>query len=537
MSRKRVLLIGLDGATWKTLGPLLKNRKLPNIKKLIDSGTSGTLRSTFNPMSPPAWCSAVTGVNPGKHGVFDFFKHMGGSYAKTVITPGDLRAPAIWDIAGEGGKTVGVVNFPVLYPPVKVKGFFVSGMLTPNDSCEYTYPHELKKEILRNVGKHTTEVPDIKMLGNKKKYFKTLMETEWALFNTTHYLLNNKNWDFFMVVFPGHDRMCHYLFSDFYPEHPLFKSSELKDSMETYLNTVDGFIGKLVGSCGDDTTVIIMSDHGFKPVNKYFNVNKWLEKKGFLKTSPYTGGYMSFYDSFLKKTGLISLLYKIYFKIKSAGIITGLPVWLMKFLPGKNDLLDYGKLLDWGSTRAYYFLGGMIRINRKGREPQGCVSEEEYESLRDGIINSLRSVKDGGKQVVMEVNRIEDVYSGPFLSEAPDIIFRTADGYLNSGFGEDIFEDIVPEPGNLTGHHDPEGIVIISGSGVKKKKDIKLNIVDIAPTVLTLMDLAVPEDMEGSSLFTPNSKKRKKTMELSREQSNNDKLEVIDRLSRLGYID
>jgi len=156
---QKTLLIGLDGATFDIIEPLLKEGKLPHIGKLLKNGTSALLRSTIMPNSYPAWTSCLTGVNPGKHGIYwSLIREDKTVYPLRLMTTLDLGAKSLWQLLGEKGVKVGIVNVPIVYPPVEVNGFLVSGALTPNDASEFTHPQNLKTDILKEVPEYRCEI-------------------------------------------------------------------------------------------------------------------------------------------------------------------------------------------------------------------------------------------------------------------------------------------------------------------------------------------------------------------------------------------
>ena len=146
----RVVILGLDGATFTLLDPLLLGR-LPNLGLLMREGVHGPLRSTIHPLTPAAWTSAVTGLNPGKHGIFDFRRRRPGSYALEPVNARRRDGAPLWSLLSDMGRRVGVFNVPMTYPPEPVNGFMVSGMDTPGTDSSFVYPAALRSLLLQAV--------------------------------------------------------------------------------------------------------------------------------------------------------------------------------------------------------------------------------------------------------------------------------------------------------------------------------------------------------------------------------------------------
>ena len=144
-----VVIVGLDSASFDVIDPWLEAGELPNLQKLIAEGVSGKLRSTIHPMSGPAWASFMTGKNPGKHGIFDWTRHVDGGYEASLVNSMSLCGRTLWQIASEAGFTTGVVNVPVTYPPQAVDGYLVSGLLTPSSKSDFVFPPHLADELHR----------------------------------------------------------------------------------------------------------------------------------------------------------------------------------------------------------------------------------------------------------------------------------------------------------------------------------------------------------------------------------------------------
>ena len=417
----RVLVIGLDGATFDLIKPFVALGRLPTIEKLMREGVYGDLISTIPPVTSPAWPSFMTGKNPGKHGVFDFVGK-GGGYDRTIKTAKDIKAKTLWRMLSDAGKTCIVVNVPVTYPPEKIKGCIVSGMLTPPGAC-YAYPFEVYEE-LRKMG-YKPEIEDIEKYSSPKELLHCLVEVASMRTKAVLYLMDKFNrWDFCMLVFRGTDIIQHNIW-----QH--------KDIILQFYQKIDRFVKDLIDRAGNETNTILMSDHGFGPVHKFFHVNYFLHKLGLLelKSNGTSGDYLTIKDYRRPKSNFWKIMLrigitkeKVYDLAKKANLLTLLQKISRKI---NVQIPKTRRSIDWKKTKAFFSSSigpsAAIEINMEGREPEGIVKKEEYHKIRELIIKELFKVKDpeNGRKIVQDVFRREDIYHGPYVSEAPDIIFLT----------------------------------------------------------------------------------------------------------------
>lgn len=151
-SNPKVLVVSFDGGVWTNLLPLANSGIMPNLKKLLETGAHSDLESTIPPVTPPAWTAFMTGCNPGKSGVFDFYEYQEGSYKPSLTTSKSIQPPTLWKILSDNGLRVGIVDVPINYPPPEVNGFIVSGWERPSNKKVFTYPPELGNKLIENLG-------------------------------------------------------------------------------------------------------------------------------------------------------------------------------------------------------------------------------------------------------------------------------------------------------------------------------------------------------------------------------------------------
>ena len=571
---QKVLVIGLDGATPQLVFPWAKEGKLPNLAKLINNGVSGELKSTIPPMTAPAWTSFMTGKNPGKHGIYHFIEYDPKTYDYFVVGAKNIHAKPIWTILSELNKKVGVMQVPMTYPPEKVNGFIVSGGLgTPGPESNFTYPSELREELLNNFNFKVTNTEKF-FEGNEDSFIKDLIDTEERKAEATIYLMKKYEWDFFMVMFAGTDSIQHFFWKDMDTKHPGHDSEATRDSAKKYENAIlnmyqklDGIVGDILKQIDDNTTVIIMSDHGFGPLYKELHLNTWLMENGLLKLKKKKD--MPFYKYWLHKSGFTrEMATTLLIKLGLEKIIKSIPKKIKKSIPSHYTPSE----IDWSETKAYSVAThGLVYINLKGRNSTGIVSAgKEYEELRDYIIKELQKLKDPetNKKIVDKVFKREDIYFGEYVDKAPDLFVLTDMTYHNIGHLDNILIKPVwsqhdsANSGKLSswmrkqrsvgsGSHRMNGIFIMQGKYIKKNIKLQnIEIIDIAPTILYLMKVQVPSDMDGKILKNAFSTEWIKYYDVNEQSASlratretlrsvyaeEDEEKVKERLRNLGYL-
>jgi predicted AlkP superfamily phosphohydrolase/phosphomutase len=477
----KVLVIGLDGATFDVIKPLIKKGALPNLKSLMKKGAYGVLKSTIMPITSVAWASFYTGKNPGKHGIFDFFWGRPYEPDHKIVNSEMIEGEKLWEVAGKFNKKTIAINLPFTYPPRKINGLLISGFGTPSTKSKFTYPSWLRKYLLE---KFNYEIDP-----NPKEYLKkeTLLKGERRVNKkrerATLHLMDKFNWDLFMVVFSSIDHIQHHFWGN-------------SKVIEEFYRRADITIGRMLSKVDKNTTVVIMSDHGFGLAKKEFLINNWLKEVGLLELKK---DRFKAIKNLFAKVGFSreNIQYLLTF-LKLNRYIEKVPFRLRAQIPGKeNYLWD----INWKKTKAYAALYlGKIFINLKGREPYGIVKEEEYEEMRDFLIKKLLKLRDpeSGRRIVRKVHKKEEIYHGPHLDKAPDLQIIPEDWTIIPSCN---FRDgSIFYPSNLEGTHKLNGIIIISGERIKKGEIVDGEIIDIAPTVLTLLDVQIPEDMDGKIL-------------------------------------
>ncbi len=501
----RVMIIGLDGATWTVIDPWIKDGTLPNLARLRREGSWGNLLSTIPPITAAAWSTFMTGKKPGKHGVFHFIKLFDENNSSNgkpeLVSARSIKSSTLWDILGHHERCVALINIPLTYPPRPVNGVMITGLLTPSSAKIFTYPPELSKEI-------TDYKIDLDRFIDKKPFQDdfndeitaptlTLVEeyremTEKRL-RVTRSLMEREPWDFFMVVFTSPDRMGHYLW-------PFHRSPQPDDSLEVqqlcqavrdYYIRLDQVVGELADQAGEDVTVIVISDHGMGPVpGKQLHCNNWLQQHGWLRAGS-NGTYITSPDSWLKRLGLP--------RDKVGRMVRRIPglvgnKWVRKAASSRATTVDVHQSKAYGVPIFFNIMG--IRINLEGAEK---------EALRREIMQKLPEITDPetGQRVIQQIYRGEEYYYGPYADNTPDIIAIIAPEY-GCNYHLSQYSSFVTKRQVVSGpaKHRVEGIFIARGANIVSQPGAlpNLNIEDVAPTVLHLMGLFVPTDLDGRVL-------------------------------------
>lgn len=523
----KILVVGFDGATFKLIQPWIDEGSLPNLASMAQEGASGSLYSVIPPLSPSAWPAFYTGKYPSKTGVFAYGSVLKPGHAvetTELINASHVKSPSLWKVLSEHGYRVGVVNVPVTWPPKPVNGFLITDFLTPPDAQDYTYPPSLKDElddyqITVDVPQHGGQMAE--KLMDRDAFLKEQYRTTEKRMQNMVRLIKKYEPHFFCVNFKGVDDIQHFFWSE---------PAVIKE----YLQLVDSYVADLVGLIQPDF-VFVMSDHGFHAkVDTYFHLNSWLEQNGYLVRSRQAKGRLTqaFYALGLRLVGRF-------------GWIRNLVPEEMKLWAITEQIHDQ---IDWSKTKAHATRWG-VYLN------QDVVSVAEREPLRRELISKLKEATDPstGLKLFQDLYRREDLYDdGDFMHLLPEIIFHQSESYrVNPTFSGALFSSRVDHP-SLEGGHvaDPVGILFVTGRGIKKETRVRgAKIVDLAPTILHLMQVPIPHDLSGrvlDELFEPDSEAANRDIDYQiysdeekgqSEWTVDGEESVVERLRALGYIE
>jgi predicted AlkP superfamily phosphohydrolase/phosphomutase len=455
---RRALVIGLDCAAPQLVFDRWLD-ELPNLRRLTERGRFGVLRSCDPPITVPAWSVMTSSRSPGALGFYGFRNRKDHSYeAMAFADSRSVKVPRVWDILSSKGRPVIVLGVPQTYPVSQVHGVMVSCFLTPDTNRQYTYPASVKKEIEGLVGEYMVDVPNFRS-DDKAQILADIETMTERRFQVAEHLLETRPWDLFFMVEMGTDRVHHAFWRYFDPEHRLYEpGNEFESAMLDYYKGVDEKLGRLLAFADEDTAVLVLSDHGAKRIDGGICVNEWLRREG----------YLTLLEEPTEPTAL------------------------------KPDMIDWSRTMAWGEG-GYYC---RLFLNVAGREPDGQVAPEDYERVRNEIKAKLEALGDeNGSPIGTVAHRPEELYDKR-NGVVPDLMVYFGDLYWRSigqvGTGAiHVFEnDTGPDDAN----HAHEGMYVLVADGVEPGPGEERQIVDIAPTLLRLLDEPVPAEMEGASI-------------------------------------
>ncbi|MGD2158282.1 MAG: alkaline phosphatase family protein [Anaerolineales bacterium] len=512
---KRIIIIGLDGAS-----PNLINNwqnDLPNLSGLIDNGTSGILESVIPPRSIPAWYCFATGMNPAKIGVFGFSQRIPNTYDYTFANLSFSRASPFWKSINEQGMETILLHIPGTFPPHPVDGCLVSGWPAPSNlgNLTYTYPPDLSREIDRYVGDPFEFLSSFPIRqDNEPQALQDRLRILRMHADVAYWLLSHRSWDLAVVVLSGLDRASHQFWRHIDANHPAHDpgaDQQMMDALLSVYKECDNQVGRFLDLLDDQDTVFIISDHGFGPANRTFFLNNWLMQEGYLTLKPnaeleritwrtkmfgtlakplfWFNKHSQIFRTFskpLKQTRLSKYVRNEYVRLDKSGLVR------INHLP-----------VDWEKTLAYCPDEASLYLNLKGRDPMGFVDPgTEANKVQLDIIDRLKRVIDPetNKSIKLKIYPKSDLYRGPFIQDAPDLILEMDD------FSTEVMAELsntslfIPNI-DRSGTHTLEGIFIASGPGIRNIKDFRASLMDIAPTVVHMMGGIIPIESDGRVLL------------------------------------
>ena len=363
----KTIIIGLDGVPFGMIKGFAENGVMPNTSELISRGIFKNMNSTIPEVSSVAWSSIITGQNPGQHGIFGFMDLYDHSYRMRFPNFKDLKAKPFWD--QWEGKSI-IINVPSTYPVREMNGVHISGFVSI-DFDKSVYPKSLIPQLHRLD--YRLDVDSQKAHSEIDLFLKDLDETLDARIETYRYLWQTQDWQAFMLVFTGTDRLLHFLWSAYEDQ-----SHQYHELFLEHFKRIDLVIGEIAARINEDDLLVMLSDHGFERLDYDVYLSYLLAQEGFLQ-----------------------------------------------FKQGKDISLDnicYG-------TKAFVLDPARIYLNLKGKFPFGTVDRDESEIVLSELENLFRSLKIDNRKVVRDIYRKEQIYSGPYLEDAPDMVLVGAEGF------------------------------------------------------------------------------------------------------------
>ncbi|MFA5422261.1 MAG: alkaline phosphatase family protein [Phycisphaerae bacterium] len=515
----RVMIIGIDGGTWDILGPACDKGLMPNLNRFRNEGVYGTLKSTHPPITPPAWTTLMTGMNPGHHGIGGFFEYDPDKKVTKNINSTNIRNETLWHKLARHGKKVVVVGVPMTYPPFEVDGILVSGFETPSTACQFTYPPSFRDEILKEIPQLEFMPPFTRKEKRDVKNFPRYLD--WLRDNAEHMLkifkmgLQKTPWTVSMIVLKSFDELVHHFcrLLDFASD----TSNDSRDKqIERYFKELDEAIGELLKLAEQNkAAALIVSDHGGETKTATIYINNILKKLGFLKAIP---KWKALFESFKTSEGLNS---------------------------NPDDRL---KIIDYDSTKAFVAGVGIyanLYINKSCKHFDKNYAKEKEDLITELRQNLMKINAADGEKLFTSVIKPTEVYGRDINEEGlPDIMIVPRKGYsINARLDKNKVIEFTGKK-SLSGDHSINGMIAMMGSGIATRKKIEADIADITPTILAMLNLPVTNDIDGKIIevaFTiPLNVKfespARTTMMGSYSYSKEEQEKINSRLADLGYI-
>ena len=553
----RILVIGLDAAGLDLIQPWVAEGHLPHIGRILSTGTYAAMRSTMPVMSPPAWTSLISGLNPGKHGIYDFVRLLPGSYRLQSTRRDQTSFRTIFDYASDAGQPVIAMNIPLTYPPAPVRGIMVAGLGAPSRG-QFAHPPALREELLDWGYRLDIDVEFAP--GREREWLDELRAVTQSQTAAMIRLMQREPWELAMIVYRAIDEVETFFWHHMDATHPQHDPAAARQFGSTILDIhrmMDAEVGRLIEAAGDDTTIVLASDHGGGPAHREVFLNVWLEQQGWLvRKQPAALNRLR--KATMRRLHLTreSLAPRLDWSLAHA-IRRRIPMKLQhKLVPEATTTL--ADAVDWSRTRAYSFGNiGQIYVNLRGREPEGIVEPgAEYEQLLDDLAAALFELKDDGLPVVDAVYRAKDLYTGPYAHYGPDLnIIMRGMSYTAQSWREMAGQTIFGVSGtHYTGIHRPIGMLAMSGPSVPGSgQQPEVQIVDVAPTLMQQMHLPIPGEIDGRVLTNfvqrgeaeaPHSgstpamaAEEARELNPTRWEDPEEEQEVLDRLRNLGYLE
>jgi len=499
-NRKKTLILSIDSGCWPYLDPVLAAGRMPNVARLIASGVRGVLESTMPPVTPVAFSSFITGTNPGKHGVFDWAVRLADGSTQPA-SASVRRGIPFWHYLNQVGVRVGVFNIPVTYPPQPIQGFLVPGITVPKKAHNLTFPAEVLAWIQERYGSYRVDVPHALLNEGVESYSAAWIRYEELQTDAALTLMDQYKADVLAFNYASLDRINHF--------------SPTQEHLETMLANVDAQIGRFADRY-PEANFVLMSDHGSRRIKCAFLLGKWLAQNGYAvyggKSLDIPRHEINFaLARYFQARGMTGAGERVLRNLLQ-GVLTFTPpamrrpVWRSMY-DSVPETLEYRftERLNWVHTKVFAKSNsGPLFINVAGISSNGRVREGEYEALRDDLIRDLLSVKDPmtGEQVFSQVYRREELYHGPRVAQAPDIIADYYDSACDLIVDNDPGSFCFVNRINRFGDHVRDGLFVLSGPDFVNDagSDHRASITDLPATLLHLYGVPIPQDFDGCPL-------------------------------------
>lgn len=460
-SRGPLIVVGLDCAPPSLVFDRFRPA-LPTIARAMGRGIWGPLRSTIPPITVPAWACMTSGRDPGEVGLYGFRNRASRAPAMTTATSRDVHVPRIWEIAAAAGKKSAALYVPPTFPPPDGgDALVVSCMLTPGPDAPHAHPRALEAELAR-FGPHAPDLEDDGTLA-PDALLAGLHRIATQHFDVAEHVLRTRAPDFLMLVELATDRLHHALWPHVDPTDPRHDpASPLGARARDLYRYLDARIGRLVAAAGPDATVLVVSDHGARPLLGGVRVNELLHRAGWLT---------------------------------------------LRREPRGEEPFDLANV-DWSRTRAWSEGGYYARVflNVRGREPEGTLAPEEIDPATRALTSLLARIEEDGHVLTQRIVRPDEAYRAT-NGVAPDLLCFFGDlshrslGGVGAAKILATIDEVERDRGRGGANHDWDGIFVLAGPSVDPNGRVEgADLLDVAPTCLALLGLPVPPEMRGRDL-------------------------------------
>jgi predicted AlkP superfamily phosphohydrolase/phosphomutase len=544
-----LLVLGLDGACFDVIEPLVAAGRLPHLAAWTREGVCRPLRSTVPAMSFPAWSTFLTGRDPGQHGLFDFTQKLPGAYRIRFTNATDRAGATLFGRVSRAEGRVLALGVPATFPPEPVDGLLVAGFDAPvstGSGARSASDPALFRRIAERVGPwmepdlderaaeegwHERAVERLlARVGRKKRFaLEALRQLRAAAGGARPELM--------CVVFSESDTVAHHFWRDHDPRSPRHDpqaSPARRGAVAAVYEALDAACGEIRADFGEDALCVVLSDHGSGgAARRVVHLGRHLAETGLMRRA----GRGSGRDGLARGTRDLALrclppraAQRIFRRTRSAAARL-------------ESAARFGGI-DWRGTVAFSEEVNTqpgIWINLSGREARGCVAPGDYERVREDTIAALLDWKlPGGGPVVERAWRREEIHTGPYAQRAPDVVLELAE---DEGYGLSLvttpwqdresasvrrladYELGGGRGRGMNGTHRRDGIWIAHGEGgLAPGAAAHPALRDAAPTLLAAM--GIPSESEGAPAppgprpYTPE-----------------EEAQVAARLRALGYLE
>ncbi len=484
-NKKKVLVLGIDSGTWDVFLPFVEKGIMPRLKKLIDSSCSGVLKSTNPPMTPPGWTTLMTGVHPGKHGIYGFEDFNSETGTLGHANSNTIAVETMWSYLSSKGQKVASLNMPMTYPPYEVDGVMVSGFGSPGNNSNFTWPQNFKDKIFDAIPNYDISLgwSGAETIRNTEDLKRSVDEVnqrfmqDRKLFRLT---CDTVDWNLLLIQIFSFDAFLHkgwkYVTPEYCQNNP--KNAKIVDTM---FAAADELIGELADYCNSpDHLFTIVSDHGHGKSGKYeFQPNLLLKKMGYLKT----------------KRSISRMLIKLKRSVRKR--VTGVKQRMSLHISQKLKI-DIKKTKAF-SPYARHQAG--IFINLEDRSPEGIVPKNEYNTMVNELRNTISETKHPttGEKIVDKILTPQELYQSNDIDNSilGDLIIipKQYCELSKSTKGDNFITK--NELHDIKGTHRPEGMYLIRGINISEGKTLKADIADIVPTIYAHLGVEIPLGLDG----------------------------------------